>query len=173
LAAGEAWLAYQWMSGSGDGIFLVRPDGTGGHQLVADLEGSEIHPDWSPDGQRIAFVHVTAEDRDELWVVGADGTGAEMLFPCDLPCNTISYPDWAQDGRAIYFGIDADASAGPPTTFGVGRFDLTTKETNWVLTRKDEMTAEQPRISPDGTQARQRVDRRSSLATCSVGRSAG
>jgi Tol biopolymer transport system component len=148
---GEEWVVYQWMAGSGDGIFLVRPDGTGGHQLVADMAGSEIHPDWSPDGQRIAFVVINPADRHELWVVGADGAGAQMLYSCDLPCNTIDYPDWAADGNAIYYGLSADAPAGaPPSTFGVGRLDLATGEASVVLTREDGMTAEQPRISPDG-----------------------
>jgi Tol biopolymer transport system component len=150
---GEEWIVFQWMVGSGDGIFLIRPDGTGRHLLVPDLEGSEILPDWSPDGQRIAFIHVTPADRNELWVVNADGGGAEMLFSCDVPCNTVTYPDWAPDGSAIYYGMDANAPPGaPPTTFAVGRFDLASGETTVALSREDGMTAEQPRISPDGTQ---------------------
>ena len=64
--------------------------------------------------------------------------------------TTITYPDWAPDGTAIYYGIDANATVGPPTTFGVGRFDLASEEASWVLTREDGMSAEQPRISPDG-----------------------
>lgn len=153
VGAGEEWIVYQWMAGSGDGIFLVRPDGTGGHQLVPDLAGSQIHPDWSPDGERIAFISVTPADRHELWVVDAGGTDATMLFSCDLPCNTVSYPDWAPDGTAIYYAADANApSDGPPTTFEVGLFDLGSGEASVVLTREDGMTAEQPRISPDGTQ---------------------
>jgi hypothetical protein len=68
----------------------VRPDGTGLHQLVADLEGSEIQPDWSPDGERIAFIRVTPADRNELWVVDADGGDKTMLYPCELPCNTVT-----------------------------------------------------------------------------------
>ena len=150
LADGEEWIAFQWIAGHGDGIFLVRPDGTGQRQLVTDLDGSEIQPDWSPDGERIAFIHVTPADRNELWVVGANGSDAARLYSCDVPCNTITYPDWAPDGTAIYYGIDANATVGPPTTFGVGRFDLASEEASWVLTREDGMSAEQPRISPDG-----------------------
>jgi len=47
--------------------------------------------------------------------------------------------------------LDADASAdAPPTTFRVARYDLATGKTTIVLERKDGMSAEQPRISPDG-----------------------
>ena len=95
---GEEWLAYQWIDATGDGIYLARPDGSGQHQILTDLAGSEIHPDWSPDGQRLAFVRITPEDQSELWVVNADGTGEELLYSCEDPCNSIGYPDWNADG---------------------------------------------------------------------------
>jgi Tol biopolymer transport system component len=149
---GEAWIGFQWVAGPGDGIFLVRRDGTGRHRL-ASAPGSQIHPDWSPDGTQIAYVTVTPADRTELWIVDADGSDARSLFSCVAPCNQVSYPDWAPDGRSIYFGLDADASAdAPPTTFRVARYDLGTEKTTIVLERRDGMSAEQPRISPDGTQ---------------------
>ena len=86
-------------------------------------------------------------------MVDADGTDARMLASCDLPCNTFNYPDWAPDGGAIYYGFDSDAQPNePPTTFGIGRYDIASGTNSTVLTRKDGMTAEQPRISPDGKQ---------------------
>jgi Tol biopolymer transport system component len=134
-----------------DGIFLVRPDGTGQHQLVSDLPGSQRHPDWSPNGEQLTFIQAPPGKPDELWMVDADGTDAKKLLSCDLPCNEFNYPDWAPDGTAIYYGLDADAKPdAPPTTFEVARFDIATGEVTTVLTRKDGQTAEQPRISPDG-----------------------
>jgi Tol biopolymer transport system component len=150
---GEEWLAYQWLDQTGEGIYLARPDGSGLHQILTDMAGSEIHPDWSPDGQRIAFVRFTPEDQSELWVVNADGSGEELLASCERPCNSFGYPDWNADGSRIYFGQDANAGpSGIPSTFQVARLDLETREVEVVLTRQDTMTAEQPRISPDETQ---------------------
>jgi Tol biopolymer transport system component len=147
---GEEWLAYQWIDATGDGIYLARPDGSDQHQLLTDMAGSEIHPDWSPDGQRLAFVRSTPEDQSELWVVNADGTGEELLSSCEDPCNSYGYPDWNADGTAIYLGQDADVQAnGIPRTFQVVRLDPVTGQVEIVLTRQDGMTAEQPRISPD------------------------
>ena len=150
---GEPWVAFQWISGNGDGIFLVRPDGTGLHSVARDAGMDQIHPDWSPDGHELAFIAVTESDRNELWTVQADGSDARKRFGCDLPCNSLSYPDWSPDGNAIYFGMDANAPPGaPPTTFQVGRLDLATDEVSVVLEREDGLSAEQPRISPDDSQ---------------------
>jgi Tol biopolymer transport system component len=150
---GEAWIAYQWVDGDGgDGVYLVRPDGTGQHQLVPELEGSEFHPDWSPDGQRIAFTR-EARSGEELWVVDADGSNAALVYRCEAPCNSIAHPQWSLSGAALYFGMDADASSdGPPSTFGLGSLGLATREVRIIMTREDGMTAEMPRVSPDGTQ---------------------
>lgn len=149
LEDGEAWISYQWVDPrGGDGIFLVRPDGTGDHQLVPDMPGSESHPEWSPDGERIAFI---AADNTELWVINASGDGEERLYACDAPCNTVNYPSWAQDGEAIYFGQDANPRQGPPATFQVGKVDLESGDVSFLLTHEDDTTLEQPRISPDGT----------------------
>ncbi len=76
-----------------------------------------------------------------------------MLYRCELPCNEIGYPDWSPDGSAIYFGTSADVVGdGPPTRFTVERYDLADNATATVLTRTDGPSAEQARISPDGTQ---------------------
>lgn len=152
VGADEAWIAYQWVAGSGDGIYLVRPDGTGRHQLVPELEGSEIHPDWSPDGAQIAFVRQVPDETTELWVVDADGTDAERLYSCQLPCNEIGSPDWSPDGTSIYFSQNADVPPGDeiPRTFSIGRWDLSAGEASVVLRRDDGMGVEQARVSPDG-----------------------
>lgn len=147
---GEEWVVYQWIDGDDDGLYLVRPDGTGQHQLVPDMAGPERHPDWSPDGRRIAFIHNTADDRSELWVVDADGENSRRIASCDLPCNEWNYPEWSADGSSIYVDTSSDSSGGPPSTFGIDRFDLASGMGTTVLERKDGMTAEQHRISPDG-----------------------
>ena len=149
---GEEWLAYQWLDATGEGIYLAKPDGSGLHQILVDMPGSEIHPDWSPDGQRLAFVRFTPDDKSELRVVNADGTGEELLASCELPCNSFGYPDWNADGSRIYFSQDANAGPdGVPSTFQIARLDMQSRDVEVVLTREDTMSAEQPRISPDET----------------------
>jgi Tol biopolymer transport system component len=149
---GEVWIVFQWVDGPGDGIYLVRPDGSGHHQLVPEMTGSEIHPDWSPDGSRIAFVEQTLEGLTELWVINADGTDAERLYTCELPCNEIHYPDWSPDGESIYFSQNADVPPGEvvPRTFSIGRVDVADGGVDTVLSRDDGVEVWQARVSPDG-----------------------
>jgi Tol biopolymer transport system component len=65
----------------------------------------------------------------------------------------MDYPDWGPDG-AIYVSIDSNVPApdSPPLTFEIWRVDPATGDAEAVLTRQDEMTVEQPRVSPDGSQ---------------------
>ncbi len=59
----------------------------------------DMHPDWSPDGKRLAF----ASDRSgqlEIWVVGADGEGLRQLTGGP---GAKSWPAWSPDGRSLLF----------------------------------------------------------------------
>jgi Tol biopolymer transport system component len=154
---GEPWIAYQWVApAGGDGIFLVRPDGTGNHQLVPELDGLEWHPAWSPDGKRVAFIHTTADDTRELWMVDADGANARRLATCLPPCNNMIGTDWiAADPGAIYVNRDANvpAAGGIPLTFMFSRFDIATGKMADVVVRENGWIAEEWRISRDGTAA--------------------
>ena len=153
VAPGEPWIVYQTGASDGkDGIFLIRPDGTGKHELVPDMAGSENHPEWSSDGSRIAFVRGTPDGRSELWVINADGTEPQLLHACTAPCNEVSYPDWSPVGAHVYFSESADVNAGEvvPRTFRIGRLDVADGQVEYVRTRNDGLEMWQARVSPDG-----------------------
>jgi len=74
-------LVYQ---GTVDGqaqLFAVRPDGSGSRQLTRFPDGDAIGPAWSPDGRRIAFVHITKErgETQRVYTMNADGSGLRAL----------------------------------------------------------------------------------------------
>jgi Tol biopolymer transport system component len=106
MLADEPWIAYQWVRGGGDGIYLVRPDGTDPHELLPDATYNAFHPDWSPDGARIAFEAETGGG-SEIWVVNADGTNAATIVPrssdCAISCGDVAFPAWSPDGSKIAF----------------------------------------------------------------------
>jgi Tol biopolymer transport system component len=161
---GEAWILFGNVSIDHglqtSSAFLVRPDGTGVHQLVNTVLGSEVRATWSPDGASVAYVQAIPEGEPGLsgqagvWVVDADGAEPRLVIPCDGRCVALDYVDWASDGR-LYVGAALDALDGdsPPATFQIWRHDPATGETAAILTRSgDGMTVEQPRVSPDATQ---------------------
>lgn len=153
VVLGEPWIVYQRGAPDGeDGVFLIRPDGTGYHQLVPDMAGSENHPEWSADGSQIAFVHGAPDGTSELWVINADGTDEHLVYSCAASCNEVSYPDWSPDGAAIFFSENADVPAGEeiPRTFRIGRLMLADGSVDFVRSRDDGLEMWQARVSPDG-----------------------
>jgi Tol biopolymer transport system component len=95
-------------------IHTVNPDGTG-HAQLTSTTGSHWGPEWSPDGQRIAFT----SDRDglgyQIYVMNADGSGQTRLTD---PPGASASPAWSPDGQNLVFGksdgdlwiMDADGS---------------------------------------------------------------
>ncbi len=106
VQVGEPWIAYQWVQADGDGIYLVRPDGTDPHALLPDAKYNAFHPDWSPNGKQIAFDAETGGG-NEIWVVNADGTNAAVIVPrrteCAISCGDVALPAWSPDGSKIAF----------------------------------------------------------------------
>jgi len=110
--AGESWVVFQRPT-SPLTIQLIRPDGTGLHDLLASSPGAQTHPDWSPDGNRIAFV----VDEHAIWTANADGSEAAALpIECAGECQLVDAPAWSPDGATIAFTRLIDPADGDPYT---------------------------------------------------------
>ena len=95
----------EWLSH----IYLAAADGTGAVQLTQG-EKSSTFPEWSPDGQWIAFLSARAnksEAKTNLWRIRVGGGEAEQLT--DEKSN-ISALRWSPDGSQIAFSMP-----NPPT----------------------------------------------------------
>ena len=95
------------------------------------------HPDWSPDGRRIAF----GFGRERLRAVRADGTGVRRLGPATLHGRD---PHWSPDGRRIAFLEFSDYDR--PHRFRV--LDLASGRVRTVLETKGDVWVQS--WSPDG-----------------------
>ena len=73
---------------------------------LTDNDAIDVSPDWSPDGQRIAFF----SDRDgnlDIYVMNADGSGLARLT---YDGANDGVPDWSPDGQRIAFASDRDGN---------------------------------------------------------------
>ena len=119
-APGEQWIAYEHDLGDHEEIYLVRPDGTGAHSLTHDVSGiNQMNPEWSPDGNRIVFAVKAMDGLQDLWVVGADGGGLQMILDCSGDCVWFDDPAWSPDGSSILFARMARING-----VGVGTLEL-------------------------------------------------
>ncbi len=83
---------------SGPQLFVMNTDGTGITQLTSAYDGSaSSYPAWSPDGQHIAYQHLSGTAID-IWVMNADGTGARRVS-----YNGGEDPAWSPDGQRIAY----------------------------------------------------------------------
>lgn len=146
--AGEPWLAYESKSAR---IRLVRPDGSDDHALDDVTSGAEDNPDWSPDGQQLAFVGMGSDGTGNpgLWVIGADGSGLRRVVGCASPCQYLDDPAWSPDGRSIAYSRMA-----PDATHGgtLESVDVASGATRTVATGKLGEFFSGVRFAPDGTQ---------------------
>jgi Tol biopolymer transport system component len=79
-------------------IQVARVDGNG-RRAVADTDHSELEPEWSPDGRRIAF-SMQASERENIYVAPAAGGAARAVTR--HPAADVD-PAWSPDGRRIAF----------------------------------------------------------------------
>lgn len=160
------WVAFQTSLRDGqfgdDGVFLVRPDGTGQHEVATALPGEHIHPDWSSDGHTLVFAG-PAGDRHQIIrfdpLSDPAGSQARQLTACTGSCLDDNDPALSPDDTKIaYLQI-----GGPLVTIGqiempatqklqiatVTTGGLTQVQTIFQTTTTTELDA--PRWSPDGS----------------------
>jgi TolB protein len=99
----------------------VRPDGT--HLAVLRPGYS---PDWSPDGERIAFA-----DQGEIYTMKADGSGVRLLTDSSRS-HRAGYPAYSPGGGKIAFADyrDGDGQIYTIGAFGNGEKRLTRNRAN-------------------------------------------
>jgi Tol biopolymer transport system component len=161
LIALDAVLGFQWVAESGDAIYTTRVDGTERAQLT-DFNGSTLHPDWSPDGTRVAFRLSPSGGRpDQVWVTDADGSSAKLIEACDDgDCAGADYPAWSPDGASLAYTVYRAPLSDelPPSGSVIRVVDVATSEYQDVVASEPGEILDQPRWSPDGTMFALQID---------------
>jgi Tol biopolymer transport system component len=134
-------------------IFTARPDGSDAQQLTSNPRREATVPDWSPDGEMIAFEsnRVGGGGRVQIYVMNADGSGLTQLTTGP---GFHTFPGWSPDGSSL--AIAADWGDDPlqgiwiiPASDPDG---VTQVEAQRVTTIPKEILFDvEPQFSPDGS----------------------
>ena len=124
-------------------IYIMPSEGGLPEKVPIEGEGfSNFHPDWSPDGEWIAFVRTDPETgKDALWKMRPDGEDLERLGP---DADWIGYPDWSPDGEWIVY---VEGSYPSDSYISAQMVDGTKK---WNITEPKGRYETTPCVSPDG-----------------------
>ena len=150
---GEPWVVFH---GVELGLTLARVDGTGLHTI---LEGETVHPDWSPDGSEIAYVHT-----GQVWITDPAGEHPRRLvetLPTGLDGLYWEDPAWSRDGaRIATVGYDGNPNDVAPARSVLAIVDVATSEVTVAgeLTLADGNLHSFPRWSPAGDALVMNVD---------------
>ncbi len=142
---GEPWIAYVWDAQGVKVIRMVRPDGSDDHLAIGGAPVDTEHPDWSPDGTRIAYM----VDWSSIWIANADGSHPIRIATCVAPCADIDMPAWSPDGTQLAVRT-LDIEGGFYTGSAIEVLDLASGVTRTVFAPAAPQYPHWPRWSPDG-----------------------
>ena len=103
-AVSEGRIAFASLGENWD-IYVMDADGSHLTQITT-LPSNEIHPAWSPYGNRIAVVS-DKEGNNDIYLMNADGSGMQQLTT--HPASD-ERPAWSPDGEKIVFISTRDGS---------------------------------------------------------------
>jgi Tol biopolymer transport system component len=121
LWSSSGWIAYH----RAGGLFVVRPDGSAGHELANGEIGLRVA--WTKDGSRLGFERRDSSGDTELFSVAADGHGLTRLTRKPGDDRLLAWAPSAE--KLVWLHQDVLAPADPG-------YDLMTADTRGLGTKR-------------------------------------
>jgi len=139
-------------------ILTVRLDGSDPTNIThnSDPTIQLFHPQWSPDGERIAFTRSDNQSNSQIYVMNADGTSVQKLSPVPQYAGTFdvesvlvdTQPVWSPDGKTMAFASNRHSLQAFNPDLEIYTINLQTYELTQVT--RVPGSSEHPTWSPDG-----------------------
>jgi Tol biopolymer transport system component len=100
-------IAFSQLDANGTDVHLYTKASSsyaaGGTALTSGTDVRDYNPSFSPDGTKVAFQRRTiSTGRDEVYVVGVDGTGLTKLTQNMYTTSSVTHPIWNSTGTILY-----------------------------------------------------------------------
>ncbi len=150
----------RWSPDSTRLVYVTTEESSGWVTYITDLTGAApvtvsgipvnaTNPDWSPDGNQIAFANYIdpANQFNDLYVINTDGSGFTQLT--NTAAVSEDEPIWSPDGQKIVFTAFEKQDSG---SFNKDIFIMNRDGSNIVRVTTDTGSDFDPSWSPDGKQ---------------------
>lgn len=132
-------IVFQSLNYSRYDLYRVAPNGIGLLPVAQDLGGNSRRPLWSPNGDRIAFLHSRGgvDIPYGIWVINRESNEANPVFIPSNPTGEsqtsgVRIFDWSPDGQRLLF---VSGHEGPCRTWGMDATFTECEERVYIVNR--------------------------------------